>query len=464
MSRGELGLAANTIWVVLTAVLVMLMQGGFALLEAGVTRAKNAAHVTLKNLLSFAVCSVVYWAVGFAIAFGDGGALSGKHGFFPGREELLDVGKAPFTAIASVPGGAGYLFEVVFAGVSLAIVWGAMAERTRLWVYFAFGGAYTLVYSVVSHWVWHPSGWLYALGMQDYAGSTVVHFQGALAALAGTLLLGPRIGRFGRDGHPRAIGGHNLPLAVIGTLVLWFCWFGFNPGSTFGVQTGGEVGFFAFVAVVTNVAAAAGAVSAAVFAWVVLRRADVPSTLNGALGALVAVTAASGFVEPWAAVLIGAVAGVIAVLVPIGLERVRIDDPVGALAVHGAAGVWGTLACGLFASPALVELTGRGSAGLLYSGSVHQLGVQVVGLVAVGAFTFSASFGILWLFRGNFGIRVTAEAELSGLDLHEHGSSGYDLSGSSGYDLGALAGVRESHLPATVPLPSRSSSTGHRRA
>jgi Amt family ammonium transporter len=454
MSRGELGLAANTIWVVLTAVLVMLMQGGFALLEAGVTRAKNAAHVTLKNLLSFAVCSVVYWAVGFGLAFGDGGRLIGGHGFFPGMRELLDVGAAPFTAIASVPGAAGYLFEVVFAGVSLAIVWGAMAERTKLWVYFAFGVAYTLLYSIVSHWVWHPSGWLYALGMQDYAGSTVVHFQGALAALAGTLLLGPRIGRFGRDGRARAIGGHNLPLSVIGTLVLWFCWFGFNPGSTMGVETGGRIGFFAYVAVITNVAAAAGAMSAALFAWLVLRKADVPNTLNGALGALVAVTAASGFVEPWSAVLIGLVSGVICVLVPLGFERIRIDDPVGALAVHGAAGIWGTLACGLFASPALVKMTGRGTAGLIYSGSFHQLGVQIVGLLAVGAVTFSASYAILWVFRRTWGIRVSAEAELSGLDLHEHGSSGYDL--------GVLAGLDERPAPGLAPVPATAASTARR--
>jgi len=454
MSRGELGLAANTIWVVLTAVLVMLMQGGFALLEAGVTRAKNAAHVTLKNLLSFAVCSVVYWAVGFGLAFGDGGRLIGGHGFFPGMRELLDVGAAPFTAIASVPGAAGYLFEVVFAGVSLAIVWGAMAERTKLWVYFAFGVAYTLLYSIVSHWVWHPSGWLYALGMQDYAGSTVVHFQGALAALAGTLLLGPRIGRFGRDGRARAIGGHNLPLSVIGTLVLWFCWFGFNPGSTMGVETGGRIGFFAYVAVITNVAAAAGAMSAALFAWLVLRKADVPNTLNGALGALVAVTAASGFVKPWSAVLIGLVSGVICVLVPLGFERIRIDDPVGALAVHGAAGIWGTLACGLFASPALVKMTGRGTAGLIYSGSFHQLGVQIVGLLAVGAVTFSASYAILWVFRRTWGIRVSAEAELSGLDLHEHGSSGYDL--------GVLAGLDERPAPGLAPVPATAASTARR--
>jgi Amt family ammonium transporter len=454
MSRGELGLAANTIWVVLTAVLVMLMQGGFALLEAGVTRAKNAAHVTLKNLLSFAVCSVVYWAGGFALAFGDGGSLIGVHGFLPGMHELLDVGKAPFTAISSVPGAAGYLFEVVFAGVSLAIVWGAMAERTRLWVYFAFGVAYTLLYSVVSHWVWHPGGWLYHLGMQDYAGSTVVHFQGALGALAGTLLLGPRIGRFGRDGRARTIGGHNLPLSVIGTLVLWFAWFGFNPGSTMGVQTGGKIGFFAFVAVVTNVAAAAGATSAALFAWLVLRKADVPNTLNGALGALVAVTAASGFVEPWSAALIGVVSGIVAVLVPIGLERVRIDDPVGALAVHGVCGIWGTLACGLFASPALVALTGRGAAGLFYSGSFHQLGVQAVGLVAVGVFTFTASYAILWVFRRTVGIRVSAEAELSGLDLHEHGSSGYDL--------GAAGALHEEEPATLVSVPARAASTGRR--
>src|SRR5256885_13924657 len=196
MKTTDLVIAAKPIWVVIAAVLVMFMQAGFALLEAGLARMKNAAHIAGKNVLVFGVCSIVYWAVGFGLAFGDGNAILGPHGFFPSSAALLAVGKAPFSFFSGVPGAAGYLFEVVFAGVSLAIVWGAMAERAKLWVYFAFGAFFTLVYSVTSHWIWHSGGWLYGLGMQDFAGSTVVHYQGRLAALAGALLLGPRIGKF----------------------------------------------------------------------------------------------------------------------------------------------------------------------------------------------------------------------------------------------------------------------------
>ena len=257
-SNHELLIAASTIWVVVAAVLVMFMQAGFAFLEAGLTRMKNAGHIAGKNVLIFAVCSIVYWAVGFGIAFGGGGSFLGTAGFFPSVGELTSVGKAPFDWFAEVPGAAGYLFEVVFAGVSLAIVWGAMAERAKLWVYFVFGVYFTLVYSIVSHWIWSPHGWLFSKGMQDFAGSTVVHYQGALAALAGALLLGPRIGKFGTDGRANPIPGHNIPYAVLGTLILWFGWFGFNPGSTLAVDFGG-IGYFAYVALTTNIAAASGA-------------------------------------------------------------------------------------------------------------------------------------------------------------------------------------------------------------
>ncbi|MDX6552893.1 MAG: ammonium transporter, Amt family, partial [Gaiellales bacterium] len=240
MSPADLTIATNTIWVVVAAVLVMFMQAGFAFLETGMTRMKNAAHVAGKNVLTFALCSLVYWAVGFGIAFGDGGnSLIGLSGFAPDANSLLGVAQAPFTFFGTIPGAAAYFFEVVFAGVSVAIVWGGMAERAKLWVYFAFGAVFTIIYSVVSHWVWHSDGWLFGLGMQDFAGSTVVHYQGALAALAGALLLGPRIGRFGADGRGRAIAGHNMPYAVLGVIILWFGWFGFNPGSTLSVDFGG---------------------------------------------------------------------------------------------------------------------------------------------------------------------------------------------------------------------------------
>ncbi|MGN6429143.1 MAG: ammonium transporter, partial [Gaiellaceae bacterium] len=247
MSNANLVIAVNTVWVVVAAVLVMFMQAGFAFLEAGLTRMKNAAHIAGKNVLIFGICSLVYWLVGFGLAFGDGNGLIGLHGFAPSSDALLAVGKAPYSFFSTIPGASAYLFAVVFAGVSLAIVWGAMAERAKLWVYFVFGVAFTLIYSVTSHWIWHSGGWLLGLGMQDFAGSTVVHYQGALAALAGALLLGPRIGKFGHDGRANPIPGHNMPYAVLGTIILWFGWFGFNPGSTLSVDFGG-IGYFAYVA------------------------------------------------------------------------------------------------------------------------------------------------------------------------------------------------------------------------
>ncbi len=424
MSNKELAVAASTIWVVVTAVLVMFMQAGFAFLEAGLTRMKNAGHIAAKNVLIFGVCSIVYYLVGFGIAFGDGNGLFGTAGFFPSVDELRAVGKEPFDWFSSIPGAAGYLFEVVFAGVSLAIVWGAMAERAKLWVYFAFGTVFTLIYSVVSHWIWSPHGWLFAKGMQDFAGSTVVHYQGALAALAGALLLGPRIGKFGTDGRANPIPGHNLPFAVLGTIILWFGWFGFNPGSTLSVDFGG-VGYFAYVALTTNLAAASGALGGIITAWVVLKKPDISMMLNGVLAALVAVTAASGFVAPWAAIVIGLVSGFIAVVGVLVVERIGIDDPIGAVAVHGLSGVWGTLATGLFAVPALAKDLGTGTGGLVYTGSFHQVGVQLLGLVAVGAFTFTASFGALWAMKALWGIRVEDGVETAGLDVSEHGMWGY---------------------------------------
>jgi Amt family ammonium transporter len=299
-----------------------------------------------------------------------------------------------------------------------------MAERTKLWVYFAFGAVFTLIYSVVSHWIWSPDGWLFSQGMQDFAGSTVVHYQGALAGLAGALLLGPRIGKFGSDGKPNAIPGHNMAFTTLGVIILWFGWFGFNAGSTLSVDFGG-VGFFAYVALNTNLAAAAGVLGAVLTSWIVIKKPDLSMMLNGAVAALVAITAACAFVAPWAAIVIGAVAGAIVVLGVLAVERARIDDPIGALAAHGMAGVWGTLSLGFLALPSQAESLATGSAGLFYGGGLHQLGVQLLGLAAVGAFTFSASFAVLWLMKVTFGIRSDAEAETAGLDVSEHGMWGY---------------------------------------
>src|SRR5437773_6599772 len=460
MSNANLLIAANTIWVVVAAVLVMFMQAGFAFLEAGLTRMKNAAHIAGKNVLIFGICSLVYWLVGFGLAFGDGNGLLGLHGFAPSSDALLAVGKAPYSFFSTIPGASAYLFEVVFAGVSLAIVWGAMAERAKLWVYFVFGVGFTRIYSVTSHWIWHSGGWLFALGMQDFAGSTVVHYQGALAALAGAILLGPRIGKFGHDGRANPIPGHNMPYAVLGTLILWFGWFGFNPGSTLAVITGDKIGYFGYVALATNVAAAAGALGGIATAWLVLKKPDVSRMLNGVIAALVAITAASGFVAPWAAIVIGFFAAAIAVVAVPLVERIGIDDPIGAVAVHGMSGVWGTLATGIFAVPALASNLATGKGGLVYTGSFHQLGVQALGLVAVGGFTFSASFGSLWVMKRLWGIRVEPETETAGLDVSEHGMWGYPefyISVPGGYGteshghLGLSHGSRHGH---TAPAPA----------
>ena len=407
MSNEELGLAASTLWVVIAAVFVLFMQAGFAFLEAGLTRMKNVGHIAAKNALVLGIAAITYYLVGFGIAFGDGGTgLVGGSGLVPSVDDLLAVGTEPFSWFGAIPGGAALLFQTAFAAVSLAIVWGAMAERARLWVYIVFGVAYTLIYSVVSHWIWSGDGWLFAKGMQDFAGSTVVHYQGALAGLAGALLLGPRIGKF------------------VGGFILWFGWFGFNSGSTLSVDYGG-VGFFAYVALNTNLAAAAGVIGAMVTAWIVIRKPDLSMMLNGAIGALVAITAACAFVAPWAAIVIGLVAGAIVVLGVLLVERLGIDDPVGALAAHGMAGVWGTLSLGFLTVPQLAESLEWGQAGLLYGGGLHQLGVQALGLVAVGAFTFSASFLILWAMKATVGIRAEPSVEAAGLDVSEHGMWGY---------------------------------------
>jgi Amt family ammonium transporter len=419
VSNKDLTIAASTIWVVVAAVLVMFMQAGFAFLEAGLTRMKNVGHIAAKNVLIFAIASIVYYFVGFGLAFGDGGnGLWGGSGFVPSINELLSVGQAPFSWFGEIPGAAGYMFEVVFCGVSLAIVWGAMAERTKLWVYFAFGAVFAVIYSLVSHWIWSPDGWLFSKGMQDFAGSTVVHYQGALAGLAGALLLGPRIGKYGKDGKSNAIPGHNMAYTTLGVIILWFGWFGFNPGSTLSVDFGGT-GFFAYVALNTNLAAAAGVLGAVFTSWLVIKKPDLSMMLNGAIAALVAITAACAFVAPWAAILIGFVAGVIVVVGVLAVDRIGIDDPVGAVAAHGMSGMWGTLALGFLTVPSLAEKLGTGQGGLFYGGGLHQLGVQALGLAAVGAFTFASSFAILLLFKVTFGIRTPVPGGY-GTETHGH--------------------------------------------
>ena len=449
MTNKELLYAASTIWVVITGVLVIFMQAGFAFLEAGLTRMKNVGHIAAKNVLIFAIASVVYYIVGFGLAFGDGGdGFVGGSGFLPSVSDLLSIGQAPFSWFSEIPGAAGYLFEVAFAGVSLAIVWGAMAERTKLWVYFVFGVIFTLIYSLVSHWIWSPQGWLFKRGMQDFAGSTVVHYQGALAGLAGAILLGPRIGKFGPDKKPNAIPGHNMAYTTLGVIILWFGWFGFNPGSTLSVRFGG-VGFFSYVALNTNLAAASGVLGAVVTSWLVIKKPDLSMMLNGAIAALVAITAACAFVAPWAAILIGFVSGVIVVVGVLFVEKIGLDDPVGAVAAHGMSGLWGTLSLGFLTVPSLAKNLATGSGGLFYGGGLHQLGVQALGLAAVGGFTFSASFIVLWVMKKTIGIRTEAEVESAGLDVSEHGMWGYPefyIPVPGGY------GTEGSHGPVSPPV------------
>jgi Amt family ammonium transporter len=456
VSTEELGIATSTVWVVVAAVLVMFMQAGFAFLEAGLCRMKNVGHIAAKTVLVFGLASVLYYLVGFGMAFGDGGnGFVGGSGFVPSIDDLLAVGQAPFSWFASIPAAGGYLFEVVFAGVSLAIVWGAMAERAKLWVYFAFSVVFVAVYSLVSHWIWSPDGWLFSRGMQDFAGSTVVHYQGALAALAGAILLGPRLGKFDRDGKPNAIPGHNLAYVTLGVLILWFGWFGFNAGSTLGVDFGG-IGFFAYVALNTNIAAACGAIGGVLTAWVVLRKPDLSMMLNGVIAALVAVTAACAFVSPWAAIVIGLVAGAIAVLGVLLVERLRVDDPVGAVAVHGLAGVWGTLSLGLFALPSQAESLATGTGGLVYTGSFAQLGTQALGLAAVGAFTFTAALLALWAMKRTAGIRVEERVETAGLDVSEHGMWGYPefyIPVPGGYGTEAHSHLKAAHASGHAHAP-----------
>ncbi|GIM46759.1 ammonium transporter [Collibacillus ludicampi] len=437
--------AVDTVWVLVAAVLVFLMQAGFALLEAGATRMKNAGHIAGKNVLSFAIVTLVFWAVGFAISFGQGNNYIGMSGWFlnVAEDKVNDIFAS--LSFSSVPLGAKFLFQVVFAGVSLAIMWGGIAERAKLIVYFVFGTLFTaIIYPVIAHWVW-GGGWLSTLGMQDFAGSTVVHLQGGVAALVGAILLGPRIGKYNKDGTANVILGHNTVYSVLGVIILWFGWFGFNAGST--LMANGV--FFPYVAMTTNLAAAAGAVAALLTAWVVLRKPDIGYMLNGVLAALVAITASCAFVKPWAAVVIGALAGIFMVISVLFFDRIlRIDDPVGAFSVHGMAGIWGTLSTGFFAAPDLVQKLGVGQPGLFYGGGWHQLGIQFLGIAVSFAFVFVASFLILYAIKVTVGLRISREEEIIGLDVSEHGVSGYpeQLPHGGDYHPGSNMEFRPTHL------------------
>jgi Amt family ammonium transporter len=411
--------AINSIWVVVAALLVIFMQAGFAFLEIGFSRGKNAGTVVAKILTNFSIAALLYWAVGFAFAFGQGDII-GHDGFF--LRAYGDPLKAfPVMGLSDATIESKWLFQFSFCAVSLAIVWGTTLERIKFGVYIIYAVVFaSLIYPIGSHWVF-GGGWLQSnLGMQDFAGSTAVHLIGATGAFAALLLLGARIGKYDKEGRPRAIPGHNMPLFGLGVLILWLGWFGFNPGSTLGALDGR----FPEIALVTLLAAAAGVLASVGTAYWKTGTVDIGMAGNGAIGALVGITAPSGYVEPWAAVIIGLVAGVI---VPLGVYAIdkKIDDPVGALTAHGLCGVWGTLACGLFTAPRLAAYNGFGEGGLLYTGSFQQLGTQALGVVVVFTFVFTMSFATFWLIKKTYGLRVTAEEEEAGLDISEHGMYGY---------------------------------------
>ncbi len=402
--------AINTVWTLVAAFLVFFMQAGFAMVETGLTRAKNAANIMMKNLMDFSVGSIAYWAVGFGVMFGaDKMGLFGSDGFF------LSAGD-PSTG-DGLWQLAFWMFQVVFAATAATIVSGAMAERTKFTSYLVYSVFISLiVYPVVGHWIW-GGGWLSQKGMIDFAGSTVVHSVGGWAALAGAILVGPRLGKYGRDGKVNAIPGHNVPLAALGVFILWFGWFGFNPGST----TAGTNLSIATIAVTTNLAAAAGAITAMLTVWMWFGKPETTMALNGALAGLVAITAPCANVSPLSAIIIGAVAGVLVVVAVTFIDKkLRIDDPVGAISVHGVCGAWGTLSAGLFAQESY-----GGVNGLFFGGGIGQFITQLIGVASVFVWTFGAMFVIFYIIKKTIGIRVSDEEQMEGLDIGEHGLEAY---------------------------------------
>ncbi|MBN1883264.1 MAG: ammonium transporter [Deltaproteobacteria bacterium] len=401
--------ALDTVWVLLAGVLVMFMQAGFAMLEAGFCRAKNAVNLLMKNMLDFCFAAIMYWAVGFAIMFGAGNLLFGTSGFF-----LSDPTGMTFASLdwTSVPLEAKYFFQLVFCATAATIVAGAVAERAKFTAYIAYSIIISaVIYPIIGHWIW-GGGWLGSLGMLDFAGSTVVHSTGGWLSLTAAIVLGPRLGKYDSDGKPKAIPGHNIPLAALGGFILWFGWFGFNAGSTMEALAG-EI---AHIVTTTNLSAGAGGIAAMFASWWMFGKPDASMAINGALAGLVAITAPCAFVSAGSAVWIGLIAGVLVVLAVLFIDKVlKVDDPVGAIAVHGVNGAWGTLAVGLFAS----------DGGLLFGGGWKLLGVQALGVVSVFAFAIAAGFLMFSTINSLIGMRVSKEEELRGLDIDEHGMEAY---------------------------------------
>lgn len=419
--------ALDTMWTLITAFLVFFMNLGFAMVESGMCRAKNTVNILAKNYIVFAVSSVAFLLIGFGLMFGDGNGFIGTSGiWFVGGAD-----NSPFTADAyqgvysalnwtGTPLWTKFFFQLVFAGTAATIVSGAVAERIKFGSFFLFSFIMVgIIYPITGHWIW-GGGWLAKMGMLDFAGSTVVHSVGGWAALAGVLMLGPRIGKY-RDGKPMAIPGHSMTSATIGVFVLWFGWFGFNPGSTMAADWG-SIGH---IAVTTNTAAATASISALLTAWILLGKPDLGMTLNGGLAGLVAITAPCAFVGMASAFCIGIIAGVLVVLSVLYLDRVKADDPVGAVSVHLVNGVWGTIAVGIFADPSVCPAASVVKPGLLFGGGIQQLLPQVIGVVAVGVFVFAIATVSWAILKAVVGLRVSAEEEMEGLDIGEHGNSAY---------------------------------------
>jgi Amt family ammonium transporter len=386
----------DTVWVLISACLVFFMQAGFAMLEAGSTRSKNAINIMMKNLMDFSFATLSYLAIGYAFMFGAGTSLIGLEGFFLGEFGGSEVDLA------------FWFFQLVFAGTAATIVSGAVAERTKFAAYIIFSIVITaFIYPIAGSWVWRGDGWLAQLGFSDFAGSTVVHSLGGWAALMGAILLGPRIGRFNAEGKPQNIPGHSAPLAGLGVLILWLGWFGFNAGSQVAAGSSDDATAIALIAANTTIAAASGAVGAIVWTWVTQGKPGMAYSFNGVIGGLVAITAPCAGVTPVQSVVIGLVGGVLVVLGAKWLEALKIDDPVGAVPAHLVAGVWGTLAVGLFPF------------------SMQQVIAQLIGIGAYAVWGAGTSFLLFYVIKSTIGLRVSAEEEERGLDFDEHGSVAY---------------------------------------
>ena len=396
--------SVDTIWVLVAAALVFFMQAGFAMVETGFTRAKNAGNIIMKNLMDFSLGSLFFWFIGFGIMFGAGNGFFGAFDFFvQGDYSFLGL---------TVPTPVFLIFQTVFAATAATIVSGAMAERTKFYSYVIYSIVISaIIYPISGHWIW-GGGWLSELGFHDFAGSTAVHMVGGVAALVGAALLGPRIGKYGKDGKPKAIPGHSLTLGALGVFILWFGWFGFNPGSSLSMSGDDVLSSVGNIFVTTNLAAAAGAGVTMIVTWLKYKKPDVSVTLNGALAGLVAITAGCDAVSPGGAALIGVIAGFIVVFGIEFIDKVlKIDDPVGAVAVHGLAGAGGTIMVGLFAV----------DGGLFYGGGWSMLGVQSLGVVAVAAWVAVTMLVVFLLIKKTVGLRVSKAEEIAGLDIEEHG-------------------------------------------